>query len=151
MIQNPEVLSKSQKELDQICGTRMPTARDLQILPYLRAVMSETLRWRPVAPGGIPHKLVQDDVYKGYLLPTGTMLFANTWSIHQDDEDYEEGSKFRPDRWLENASTGTRSGSAETDTSNGRRATYTFGAGRRVCPGQGMAENSLVRPELSWQ
>lgn len=135
-----------QKELDQVCENRMPAAQDLKDFPYLRAVMLETLRWRPVAPGGIPHKLMQDDVYEGYVLPKGTIFFANTWSIHQDAEDYEEGSQFNPERWLKNPATTTRTESA----ADGRRATYTFGAGRRVCPGQGMAENSLVKHLLTF-
>lgn len=86
---------------------------------------------------------MQDDVYKGYMLPKGTMLFANTWSIHQDEDDYEDGARFWPERWLKNPATGTRSDSS-VEKAEGRRATYTFGAGRRVCPGQNMAENSLV-------
>ena len=103
----------------------------------------QTLRWRPVAAGGIPHMLTQDDTYEGYLLPKGTMLFANAWAIHRDEAEYDRPEEFLPDRYLNNKF-GTRN-PVKDGSDDHRRATYGFGAGRRVCPGQRLAENSLVR------
>jgi cytochrome P450 len=34
-------------------------------LPYIRAMVKETLRWHPITPGGVPHRLMQDDWYEG--------------------------------------------------------------------------------------
>ena len=87
--------------------------------------------------------LIQDDVYNGYFLPKGTIVFANTWSIHQDPAEYERPNEFMPERFLTNkfGSKGTKEDSTDDDQ---RRVTYGFGAGRRVCPGQRLAENSLV-------
>lgn len=102
----------------------------------------KTLRWRPVAAGGIPHVLTQDDHYEGYFLPKGTMLFANTWSIHRDETEYRDPESFIPDRFLNNKF-GTLDDLADGSEDH-RRVTYGFGAGRRVCPGQRLAENSLV-------
>ena len=48
MTENPRVLQKIQKELDQVFGSeRMPTADDFEKLPYTRAVMTEVggSRW----------------------------------------------------------------------------------------------------------
>jgi cytochrome P450 len=109
----------------------------------------QTLRWRPVAPGGIPHTLIQDDVYDGYLLPKGTMLFANTWSIHRDATEYDRPDDFVPERFLNNKF-GTRSENQNEASDDHRRVTYAFGAGRRICPGQRLAENSLVSPQTLW-
>lgn len=94
-----------------------------------------------MAPGGIPHCLTQDDHYEGYFLPKGTIVFANTWSIHQDDSEYDQPSQFKPERFLNNKF-GTKSN--ESVAYNDRRVTYAFGAGRRVCQGQRLAESSLV-------
>lgn len=94
-----------------------------------------------MAAGGIPHVLIEDDVYEGYNVPKGTILFANTWAIHRDPDEYEDADKFFPERFLTNKF-GTRSD--PTGEEDHRRTTYTFGAGRRVCPGQRLAENSLV-------
>ena len=87
--------------------------------------------------------LIQDDVYNGYFLPKGTIVFANTWSIHQDPAEYERPEEFIPERFLTNkfGSKGTKEDATNDDQ---RRVTYSFGAGRRVCPGQRLAENSLV-------
>ena len=83
--------------------------------------------------------LIQDDTYEGYFLPKGTILFANTWAIHMDESEYEEPDKFIPERFI-----GNKFGCNTHVTDNHRRVTYIFGAGRRVCSGQRLAENSLV-------
>lgn len=103
-------------------------------------LQTQTFRWRPVAPGGIPHTLIQDDSYQGYLLPKGTILFANAWTIHRDPSEYASPDEFVPERWLNN-----RYGIVGPEIKEeGRREMYGFGAGRRVCSGQTMAENSMV-------
>ncbi|KAL2206006.1 cytochrome P450 [Sarocladium strictum] len=146
----PEALAKCQTEVDTICGSgRTPTPEDFEALTYLKAAMTETLRWRPVAAGGIPHALTQDDQYKGYDFPKGTILFANTWAI-QRTTDYDAPDQFYPERFLNN-----RFGIAESaaaSSSDRRRPIYGFGAGRRVCPGQRLAENSqlLNMAKLVW-
>lgn len=67
MLHFPNVRKKAQDELDTVIGTeRMPEYKDREFLPYVRAVMNETLRWRPVAVlGGTPHAVTADNVYNG--------------------------------------------------------------------------------------
>ncbi|KAJ5115783.1 hypothetical protein N7456_000131 [Penicillium angulare] len=140
--QYPDVLKRGQEEIDRVCGSdRSPSFDDLDHLEYLKACMNETLRWRPIAPGGIPHMLIQDDIYEGYFLPKGTILFANTWGIHMDEDEYEEPDRFNPDRFIGNPFGCKFNPEASDDH---RRTTYAFGAGRRVCPGQRLAENSIM-------
>ncbi|SCV48561.1 related to O-methylsterigmatocystin oxidoreductase [Fusarium fujikuroi] len=125
----PESLTKCQAEVDSICGNgRLPTFDDFESLTYLKAAMTETLRWRPVAAGGIPHALTQDDYYEGYYLPKGTILFANAWAIHRSS-DCDAPDQFYPDRFLQNKF-GTAHDSIHSD--NKRRPIYGFGAGRRL-------------------
>jgi cytochrome P450 len=90
--------------------------------------------------------LIQDDYYDGYFLPKGTMLFANARSIHRDEAEYDDPEQFIPERFLK-SKFGNRSEGASSDDDH-RRVTYSFGAGRRVCPGQRLAENSLVSLSL---
>lgn len=87
--------------------------------------------------------LTQDDVYQGYLLPRGTVVLANTWAIHNDEAEYDRPDLFAPDRFLGNEY-GTRL-PVDEKADDHRRTSYAFGAGRRVCPGQRLAKNSLVR------
>ena len=81
-------------------------------------------------------------MYGEYLIPKGTMLLANTWSINHDESEYANPSEFVPERFVDNKyGSTTKPQDGENDT---RRITYTFGAGRRVCAGQRLAENGLV-------
>lgn len=67
MLHYPEVMRKAQAQLDAIVGSeRLPDFEDEENLPYVKAVINETLRWRPVAAlGGTPHAVTSDDVYNG--------------------------------------------------------------------------------------
>lgn len=73
----PDVQTKAQAELDCVVGSsRLPEYEDLERMPYLRAIMMETLRWMPGLALGVPHALTADDVYNGYYLPKGTLVIA---------------------------------------------------------------------------
>jgi len=52
MILYPEVQQKAQRQLDQVCGDRLPEVEDFNDLPYIRCIMKETLRWLPTAVMG---------------------------------------------------------------------------------------------------
>ncbi|KAK7966406.1 uncharacterized protein PG986_000683 [Apiospora aurea] len=151
MIKHPHEYKRAQTEVDQICGPlRSPTPDDISRLPFIKACMDETLRWRPVAAGGVPHMLTQDDTYQGYSLPKGTIFFANAWSIHNDEAEYDRPQEFIPDRFLGNEY-GTRVPVDPTKDDH-RRTSYAFGAGRRVCPGHRLAKNSLMlnMAKIAW-
>lgn len=81
----------------------------------------------------------------------------NTWAIHHNEEDYPNADSFDPSRWLDGDSgsmvPGYTSESVFVSTEDAsRRRTYAFGAGRRVCAGQEMAERSmlLTMAKLLW-
>lgn len=67
MLHYPDVMRKAQAELDKVVGPeRVPGFEDRDRLPYLKALINEILRWRPIAIlGGTPHAVVADDVYNG--------------------------------------------------------------------------------------
>ncbi|KAI8229430.1 UDP-glucosyltransferase A1 [Colletotrichum sp. SAR 10_96] len=151
MIKYPKEFRKAQEEADRVCGPlRSPTSEDIGRLPFIEACMNETLRWRPVAAGGVPHMLTQDDTYQGYHLPKGTVLVANTWAIHYDEDEYENPAEFAPDRFVREKY-GTRD-PVDESADDHRRVLYGFGAGRRVCPGQRLARNSLIlnMAKIAW-
>lgn len=71
----PEVQRKAQAELDLVVGpSRLPDFDDLDNMPYIQAVVKETMRWMPVLPIGLPHAVISDDSYKGYHIPKGSMI-----------------------------------------------------------------------------
>ncbi|KAG2419536.1 hypothetical protein HFD88_004332 [Aspergillus terreus] len=112
------------------------------LLSFLLAMTKypKVLRWRPVAAGGLPHVLIQNDEYKGFNFPTGTTFLANTWAIHHDPELYDRPDDFIPERY-EHRPLGFKTDIKET--TDGIRKTYGFGAGKRICRGSHLAENSL--------
>lgn len=60
MVLNPRAMRRAQEEIDTVVGReRMPTFQDRKNLPYIGAIVQELLRWRPVAPLGVPRRTVQ--------------------------------------------------------------------------------------------
>ncbi|CAA7266208.1 unnamed protein product [Cyclocybe aegerita] len=133
MLHFPEVQTKAQVELDAVVGQdRMPEYEDQSSLPYIRAVINEALRWRPVAIlGGTPHASTVDDVYNGMFIPKGSTIFANFYGIMRDPEMFPEPERFRPERFV------------ETTSPRLLQFDLPFGFGRRSCPGIHLALNSL--------
>ncbi|KAL4866237.1 cytochrome P450 [Aspergillus spectabilis] len=135
MLENPAALRCAQEDVDGVCGVqRAPIMQDLEDLPYIEACMHEILRWRPVIAGGLPHMLMQAD--------TGTIFFANAWAISRDENEYDEPEMFNPDRWLAGNKFGTKQNSG-ISSEHSHKTSYGWGAGRRICAGQKMAETSL--------
>ncbi|KAI0675604.1 cytochrome P450 [Trametes maxima] len=135
MARNREVLLKAQEEMDRVIGhDRLPEFNDRDSLPYLNAILEEVYRWNPSLPTALPHCLLEDDEYRGYDLPAGCMVLANTWAMTRDTRHYPEPEEFRPERYLEDK---TRKEGVLLPSS------FVFGYGRRVCPGQPLADASI--------
>ncbi|KAJ3914455.1 cytochrome P450 [Lentinula edodes] len=140
MILYSEAQRLAQEEIDRVVGPyRLPTFDDYEHLPYIRATVKEILRWRGVSPIGLPHRLIQDDYYEGYLLPKDTICFVNNWSLHHDKAIYgDDAEHFNPGRFLD------ENGNLESsivDTRDEGHASYGFG--KRICIGRHVANNSL--------
>ncbi|KAI9709926.1 MAG: hypothetical protein M1820_003004 [Bogoriella megaspora] len=141
IVHHLEWLSKMQDEIDTVCGDdRLPSLGDMPQLPTVRAVMKETLRWRPVTAGGVPHLLIKDDVYDGHFIPAGTNIHPNQWAIHREPELYPGPEDFDPTRWLDPTFPTYREPLSTYPNLNNFSA---FGFGRRFCPGHAVAERSL--------
>ena len=66
MIAFPEVQRRAQAEIDAVVGRNgLPTFADAPRLSYVCAIIKEILRWRPVAPFGMPHAATEEDWYEG--------------------------------------------------------------------------------------
>ena len=74
MATHPEVQRKAQAELDAVVGPhRLPDMADRDALPYLNAILKETMRWHTAVPLGLFHMSTADDEYNGYFIPNGTI------------------------------------------------------------------------------
>ncbi|KAJ7736960.1 cytochrome P450 [Mycena maculata] len=131
---HPEILRTAQAEIDSVVGRqRPPSIKDRHALPYILAIVKETLRWHPPLPMDIPRASIEDDFYNGYLIPKNTTVIPNIWSLSRaPDPDYPP-ENFSPERFLDNSRINKPLSPLE----------YCFGFGRRICPGRGLAENSI--------
>ncbi|KAG9048572.1 hypothetical protein FS837_012513 [Tulasnella sp. UAMH 9824] len=128
----PEVQAAAHAEIDRVIGRdRMPTFGDQSSTPYITALLQEALRWNPAGPIGVPHRLIEDDVYEGYFIPKGTTVFTNLWGISRDTKYYKDPSSFKPERFLPGAE----------PVLDPRQ--FAFGFGRRICPGNELAMQSV--------
>ncbi|RPD62685.1 cytochrome P450 [Lentinus tigrinus ALCF2SS1-7] len=131
----PDVQKKAQAELDAVVGPdRLPDHSDRADLPYINALVKEAVRWAPALPFSIPHRSIQDIVYDGYFIPSGTILIPNTWACLHDPEAYPDPERFMPERFL-------KGGKLDPDVCDPGR--FAFGYGRRLCPGRYFADASL--------
>ncbi|CDO71162.1 hypothetical protein BN946_scf184845.g32 [Trametes cinnabarina] len=136
----PDIQARAQRELDAVIGnswTRLPTFSDRTRLPYVYAVVLEVLRWNPAVPLGLAHRLTQDDAYRGWHIPKGTVVWANIWSMLQDPAVFPEPTEFHPERFLDSKGHLRRLERHEDPS------VIAFGFGRRICPGMYFAINSV--------
>ncbi|RAL13437.1 cytochrome P450 [Aspergillus homomorphus CBS 101889] len=127
----PEIQKKAYEEIESVLGRcRLPTFADRERLPYIGAIVKESLRWHPIAPTGIPHECTEDDIYEGYLIPKGSIVIPNIWQMTQDPSTYANPTAFDPTRFL--------SPNPQMDPH-----LLAFGFGRRICPGRLLADNTI--------
>ncbi|KAG5652975.1 hypothetical protein H0H81_002873 [Sphagnurus paluster] len=87
MILHPECQARAQAELDAVVGSqRLPEFDDRDSLPYLECLLHETLRWHSPLPTGVPHFTVEDDVYRGMLIPKGSIIVGNARYDEEKDK-----------------------------------------------------------------
>ncbi|TBU44873.1 cytochrome P450 [Dichomitus squalens] len=135
MLTHPDVQCKAQAEIDRIVGPdQLPDFSHRESLPYVNAVMKECSRWHTVLLLGIPHRAIEADQFKGYLLPAGSVLIANAWAMSHDPVAYPEPDKFIPERFLKDG---------KIDLTVRDPLSFQFGFGRRMCPGMPFSQESL--------
>ncbi|PVD20886.1 hypothetical protein C0Q70_19049 [Pomacea canaliculata] len=126
--QNHPAQTKLRNEVDTVLGTRSCTMDDLQALPYVKAVVKETMRLFPPIP--INARVTQEDtVISNYHIPKDTILMLNNYTMSRDPRIFTDPDTFNPDRWLRD----------EVSTWHPFSA-IPFGYGPRSCVGRRVAE-----------
>ncbi|WOH11787.1 hypothetical protein DCAR_0831279 [Daucus carota subsp. sativus] len=118
-------MKRVKAELARVLGTKKNLEdSDIYNLPYLKAIVEETLRLHPPAPILLPRKADRDTDFMGYRIPKDTQVFINNWAIATDEDDWEDALSFKPERFLDS-------------NFNYKGQNYEFlpfGAGRRILP-----------------
>lgn len=135
LVRNPHVQAKAQEELDRIVGRdRVMNETDFSKLPYLQAVVKESLRLHPPTPLMLPHKATTDVKLGGYNIPKGTNVMVNVWALARDPKVWKNPLEYRPERFIEE----------DIDIKGSDFRILPFGAGRRVCPGAQLGINLVA-------
>ena len=96
-------------------------------LPYLQAIVKETLRLYPAALLLVPHESMEDCTVAGYYIPAGTRLIVHVQKFQKDPSFWEDPYEFRPERFLTTQK--------NVDVRGQSPQLIPFGNGRRMCPG----------------
>ncbi|KAK3593820.1 hypothetical protein CHS0354_014366 [Potamilus streckersoni] len=138
LINHPACLEKLKKEiLDTIGPDRLPSLKDREDMPYIQAVILETLRYSAHVSVPPPHRCTADIEFEGYTIPQDSIILLNLWSIHHDPEIWSDPWQFRPERFLDDH------GDLLPPEHNLRQSLILFGVGRRSCVGETMARSRM--------
>ncbi|CAL5091322.1 unnamed protein product [Urochloa decumbens] len=137
LLRHPESMAAAAGELDRVVGReRWVTERDLPELPYIDAVVKETMRLHPVGPLLVPHHAREHTVVAGYDVPAGARVLVNVWAVARDPTSWPDApGEFRPERFLG----GGGGDGAGLDVRGAHFELLPFGAGRRMCPAVDLA------------
>ncbi|TXG46382.1 hypothetical protein EZV62_028110 [Acer yangbiense] len=134
LLHNPGKLTKAQTELRLLLGKDgLVQEFDINKLPYLQAVMKETLRLHPPAPFLVPHKAETEVEISSYEVPKTAQILVNVWAMGRDSSVWQNPTSFMPERFLE----------SEIDVKGRDFELIPFGAGRRICPGLPLAQRMV--------
>ncbi|CAM3176608.1 cytochrome P450 [Paenibacillus taichungensis] len=134
LLNNPEALQKAHDEVDRVLVSDSPQYEEILQLPYIRMILSESLRLWPTAPGFDVYAK-EDTVIGGkYPLKKGESCSILLPQLHRDKGAWgEDAELFRPERF-------------EDTTQVPHHAYKPFGNGERACIGMQFAlyEATLV-------
>ncbi|XP_010938024.1 trans-cinnamate 4-monooxygenase [Elaeis guineensis] len=128
LVNHPEIQRKLRHELDTVLGPGVQiTEPDTQKLPYLQAVIKETLRLRMAIPLLVPHMNLHDAKLGGYDIPAESKILVNAWWLANNPDNWKNPEEFRPERFLDEE--------AKVEANGNDFRYLPFGVGRRSCPG----------------
>ncbi|KAL5563304.1 hypothetical protein UlMin_033051 [Ulmus minor] len=134
LLLKPETMKKAKEELTKVIGkNRKFEENDVQNLPYLQAVVKETLRLHAPLPFLVPRRAMNDVSFMGYFIPKNTQMVVNAWAIGRDPDVWDEPLCFKPERFLD----------SNIDYKGQHYELIPFGAGRRMCAGVPLAYRVL--------
>uniref|UniRef100_A0A673J9R2 1,25-dihydroxyvitamin D(3) 24-hydroxylase, mitochondrial-like n=1 Tax=Sinocyclocheilus rhinocerous TaxID=307959 RepID=A0A673J9R2_9TELE len=134
---NPCSQAKLLKEIqDVVPAGETPCAEHIKNMPYLKACLKESMRVSPSVPF-TSRTLDKDTILGDYTLSKGTVLMINSQAIGSNEEYFDNGKQFRPERWIEQKS------------SINPFAHVPFGIGKRMCIGRRLAELQ-IQLSLCW-
>ncbi|XP_062854181.1 sterol 26-hydroxylase, mitochondrial [Trichomycterus rosablanca] len=132
LARDPKVQNRLYQEVTSVCPDRqLPTTDDLSRMPYLKAVIKETLRLYPVVPGNGRLTVENEVVVGGYWFPKETQFHLCHYAASHDEKEFPDAERFIPERWLRGA---------HSYSQHHPYSSIPFGVGVRACLGKRVAE-----------
>jgi len=133
----PHAQARLQQELDEALGSEddpVTSFQSTKSLPYLEAVINESLRMHATSGIGLPRLVPEGGLTVcGKTFPAGTCLSVPTYTIHRDKAIWgEDVDSFRPERWF------------ERDKGDIQKTFNPFSFGPRSCVGRNLASMELL-------
>ncbi|XP_071933362.1 cytochrome P450 76T24 isoform X2 [Coffea arabica] len=133
LLRSPDKKEKARAEIREVIGQgKSVKESDISRLPYLQAVVKETLRLHPPAPI-VPRKADTDIEVDSYILPKDSLIVFNLWGMGRDSNLWLNPDTFVPERFL----------NSESDDKGQHFKLTPFGTGRRICVGYALAQRML--------
>ncbi|KAK9500285.1 hypothetical protein O3M35_001573 [Rhynocoris fuscipes] len=98
-------------------------------MPYVNAVILENDRMYPITPVIGPRNVLAETTLGGYTLPKDTTVLINLWTSSRNENKWKNPDKFCPMRFLK--------------CNEEKKVLFTFGKGKRRCPGEILAKNFI--------
>lgn len=134
LLRAPDKMIRAKHELNSVIGSNEKLEESsIDNLPYLQAIIKETLRLHAPIPFLVPRKAAHDTDFMGYHILKDTQLFVNAWAIGRDPECWENPNSFEPERFL----------GSKVDYRGQHFELIPFGGGRRMCVGVPLAHRVL--------
>ncbi|KAL0368015.1 UNVERIFIED_CONTAM: Phenylalanine N-monooxygenase CYP79D16 [Sesamum calycinum] len=128
MINQPYILDKACKELDQVVGrNRLVDESDLHKLNYVKACVKEAFRLHPVAPFNVPRVSTEDTIVGGYFIPKGSHVLLSRPGLGRNSRIWEDPLVYKPKRHIINDD-------SEVVLVDHELNMLSFSTGRRGCP-----------------
>jgi len=129
--QHADILANVHNELDAVIKKDLPTLDDIKNLPYLTAVLKETLRLYPAAYALFCRQAATDVTVGELSIRKGDLVQLLPYITQLDERWFDNAKTFLPERFL-------------NDETWPQYAYFPFGAGQRVCIGQSFAMMEVI-------
>uniref|UniRef100_A0A7N8WJN5 Cytochrome P450 family 27 subfamily A member 3 n=1 Tax=Mastacembelus armatus TaxID=205130 RepID=A0A7N8WJN5_9TELE len=132
LAKEPQIQEQLYQEVISVCpGDKVPTSDDIGQMPYLKAIVRETLRLYPVVPGNARVTVENEIVVGDHLFPKKTLFHLCHYAVSYDENIFPNAHTFLPERWLRGA---------EEKSKHHPFGSVPFGFGIRACLGRRVAE-----------